>query len=145
MSKFTQVREIAKQEAIHQEQVYEVIKHRRSKDLQRLAIEADEAIDRRRNRKSRAYTGKAPILKRTKTQPPKGYLPAREAAEFIGAGYSTLTTYLNSGRICGQKFNDPETGALIWYVSKIICEQLRARRKKGLPLPMGLSNSRKGY
>ena len=146
MSKFIQVQETAKKEAIHQEQVYETIKYRRAKDLQRLARESDIAIDRRRNRNQRTYTGKAPILKRAKTLPPKGYLTINAAAEFVGIGRSTLINYLNTGRVSGQKFNSPETGMLCWYVSKLICKQLKARRKKGLPMvPTDLSGARKGY
>lgn len=146
MSKFMQVQKAAKKESIHQEQIYETIKYRRSKDLERMSEEADIAIDRRRNRKQRTYADKSSVLKRAKALPPEGYLPVKAAAKFIGIGRSTLISYLNTGRVSGQKFNSPETGMLCWYVSKLICKQLKARRKKGLPMvPTVLSGARRGY
>lgn len=146
MSKFMQVQKAAKKESIHQEQIYETIKYRRSKDLERMSEEADIAIDRRRNRKQRTYADKAPVLKRAKALPPEGYLPVKAAARFIGIGRPTLTSYLSKGRVPGQKFNSPETGLLGWYVSKLTCKQLKARRKKGLPMvPTVLSGARRGY
>ena len=138
MSKFTLFKEVTAQEKRAKSQSYQAIRRERQEELMELAAEVDVIMDRRRNRKARMNQKSNPQISRRRgvmmSYPPDGYVSLKRAEKITGFRHVSLCRHLAAGSLPGQKFNDPKTGLLIWYISERTCQQLRERHEKGLDI-----------